>query len=379
VACLQPTGWVLDDTDCDDADVDAFPGAIWFEDFDLDGFGNAASSQVSCLPPTGWVSDDTDCDDADGDEFPGQTWYDDVDIDTFGDPATATTACEQPAVGAVTNGLDCNDSLATSNPLGIEVCDGIDQDCDLVDDNGFPDLDLDGTADCVDPDADGDLDPATTDCDDLDPLACSTCGFSETCGDGIDNDCDPATSCWDASYVDPTTGNTVSLGALAPVPAAGGFVAWYDYSNTYSASSNTGLEISDEVVMMTYVDPNNGKLGLVMIADIPNDGDGGSLTVELSGMTGGQIAVMDDPSDNAMSSLNATSGLGTLGYNWVACCTDGFVITDLDPLFCAVIDITASTGINGISVYDGGTAVPIPGGPTGSTGALPPVTICESF
>jgi hypothetical protein len=163
------------------------------------------------------------------------------------------------------------------------------------------------------------------------------------------------------------------------VPAAGGFVSWYDYGNTYSASSNTGLEISDEVVMMTYVDPNNGKLGLVMIADIPNDGDGGSLTVELSGMTGGQIAVMDDPSDNALSSLNATSGLGTLGYNWVACCTDGFVITDLDPLFCAVIDITASTGINGISVYDGGTAVPIPGGPTGSTGALPPVTICESF
>ena len=75
-------------------------------------------------------------------------------------------------------------------------------------------------------------------------------------------------------------------------------------------------------------DPVNGKLGVVMIADIPNDGDGGTLTVQLSGFQGAAIAVMDDPGDNPLSALNSTTGTGTLTYNWVACCTDGFVIID---------------------------------------------------
>src|SRR5207253_2237564 len=37
-----------------------------------------------------------------------------------------------------------------------EVCDGIDNDCDGGVDEGFPDTDRDGLADCIDPDDDND-------------------------------------------------------------------------------------------------------------------------------------------------------------------------------------------------------------------------------
>ncbi|GEM_PF-1712807 len=383
-ACLQPAGFILDNTDCDDTDANAFPGAVWYADTDTDGFGDPAVSLTQCLQPTGYVADNTDCDDTDGDEYPGQTWYYDFDGDTFGDVTVFLVQCLQPT-DYVLDATDCDDTDVTINTNGVEVCDGFDNDCNTIVDDGFPDFDNDLIADCVDPDADNDGDPATSDCDDLDPLACSNCGFVEICNDGADNDCDPSTTCFDGSYVDPTTGNTVSLGNLAPVSTAAGFAAWYDYG-TNPASSNTGLEISDEVVMMTYLDPNNGKIGIVMIADIPNDGDGGTLSVSLSGMTGGQIAVMDDPGDNpsytnpAGAALNQTTGIGTLTYYWVACCTDGFVVTDLDPLACGTVDITASSGVNGITVYDSAsTPIPIPGGPAAGGGALPAITFCETF
>jgi hypothetical protein len=72
------------------------------------------------------------------------------------------------------------------------------------------------------------------------------------------------------------------------------------------------------------------------------------------------------------------TGLGTLTYYWAPCCNDGFVITDLDPNFCATVDITASTLVNGITLYDNTVPVVIPGSP-GAGGALPPVTFCEDF
>ena len=50
-------------TDCDDADADEHPGQTWYADGDGDGFGNLSASQVSCLQPAGYVLDNTDCED----------------------------------------------------------------------------------------------------------------------------------------------------------------------------------------------------------------------------------------------------------------------------------------------------------------------------
>jgi large repetitive protein len=82
---------------------------------------------------------------------------------------------------------DCDDSDPAVNPAATEVCNGTDDDCDGALDEGFPDTDSDGQANCVDLDDDGDGDADLSDCAPLDPSRYA--GAPEAC-DGIDSDCD---------------------------------------------------------------------------------------------------------------------------------------------------------------------------------------------
>ena len=52
-------------SDDDDESVDTDGMTTWYEDADGDGYGNAAVSDEFCHGDTGWVLDDTDCDDTD--------------------------------------------------------------------------------------------------------------------------------------------------------------------------------------------------------------------------------------------------------------------------------------------------------------------------
>ena len=69
------------DNDCDgvtdpDAAVDA---PTWFADGD--GYGDADASATACTAPSGYVADDTDCDDADAGAFPGSPEIPDDGVD----------------------------------------------------------------------------------------------------------------------------------------------------------------------------------------------------------------------------------------------------------------------------------------------------------
>lgn len=116
------------DNDCDGVvDPDA---PIWYADADDDGFGDAAVWLAACEAPAGYVADDTDCDDDDSSAYPGahETWYDGVDQDCGEDSDFDADA--DGADADTWGGLDCNDADRAVGPHVEEVChDGIDNDC----------------------------------------------------------------------------------------------------------------------------------------------------------------------------------------------------------------------------------------------------------
>ena len=226
------------DDDCDgltdDADPERLGGAPWYVDADGDGFPGDGATVIACVPPPGGGAVPTDCDDrsaiaatvypfapevaADGvdQDCDGvdHCWVD-LDLDGYGGPAAlpgAGLACGAVAGESSVN-TDCLDDgpdAASVFPTAPELCNSVDDDCDLLIDDLDPDR-ADGTTWYFDTDGDGFAGdartevaclqpesgvPALTDCLDAGPTAVDVYpGAPEIPLDGLDQDCDGTDHC----------------------------------------------------------------------------------------------------------------------------------------------------------------------------------------
>ncbi|MFH1723230.1 MAG: LamG-like jellyroll fold domain-containing protein, partial [Elusimicrobiota bacterium] len=105
-------GGVCGPADCDDADDSVNPGATEM----CDGIDNNCDGQI--------------------DEGLILAFYRDTDSDGYGDAASTTQVCDAPA-GYVVDSTDCDDTDGAVNPAAVEMCDGVDNDCDGVVDCGL--------------------------------------------------------------------------------------------------------------------------------------------------------------------------------------------------------------------------------------------------
>ena len=114
------------------------------------------------------------------------TWYRDQDNDGYGVSGTTTQACTKPAGYAALSG-DCNDLNALLNPGAAEACDGLDNDCDgMVDEGITSPVGMCGTL--------GECALVVAVCTGNGGWICQYPVTHEdvetSCSDGLDNDCD---------------------------------------------------------------------------------------------------------------------------------------------------------------------------------------------
>jgi hypothetical protein len=310
LACSVPQNFVLDNSDCDDANNLINPLTVWYLDNDGDQIGDSLQTFIGCSSPVGYVLDAGGCDDNNVQISGPVTYYLDNDGDAFGQNSSAQTLCQNPGVGYVTVGGDCNDADPLINPNASEICDGIDNDCD-----GIADDSLIFTMYYVDADGDGFGDEATGvescsqpqntitvggDCDDANDQIYP--GATEIC-DAVDNDCDGSTDeglTFITYYTDADndgfgTGSTGLSFCENPGP---GFSA----NNLDCNDANGQINPNAIDILDNGIDENcdgvDGYLGIQVISDMnvvvsPNP-NAGSFTIEFNQLvTNAEINLTD--------------------------------------------------------------------------------------
>ncbi|MBP9882165.1 MAG: T9SS type A sorting domain-containing protein [Chitinophagales bacterium] len=184
-ACIQPEGTSSENDDCNNNNAAVYPGApeicnggiddncngltddgdptliglnSYYVDGDHDSYGTG-DALLACIQPAATATMDGDCndndaainpaaaetcnagiddncnglaDDADGTITGQGTYYLDNDEDSYGGE-TIIAACLQPSGSTLTAG-DCNDVNAAVNPGATDLCNGTDDNCNLVTD-----------------------------------------------------------------------------------------------------------------------------------------------------------------------------------------------------------------------------------------------------
>lgn len=141
-SCTGYPGLVQNILDCDDTNIDINPSAIE----QCDDVGNSCNGQIDEPTAEGVVK-----------------WYRDADLDGYGSDVIFVESCEPPE-GYIARqdgqAFDCNDNDQAIYPGAVEVCDDVDNNCNVLIDEGadstapadastfYADFDGDGYVEC---------------------------------------------------------------------------------------------------------------------------------------------------------------------------------------------------------------------------------------
>ncbi len=208
---LEPIVEICDELDnnCDGA-IDE-PGAtgceLYYKDHDSDGVGSETHSKCLCAPNTDYPTQSTgDCNDLNPSVGPGQLefcngmdddcdmivdsenslgcvqYYRDQDGDGWGKTVDTKCLCSPVGLYSATAFGDCDDESGQTYPGSMEICNGLDDNC-----NGMPDEGLGGNS-CTTTNALGECQGQQV-CQGILGLVCNaTFAELESC-DSFDNDC----------------------------------------------------------------------------------------------------------------------------------------------------------------------------------------------
>ncbi|MEW5743487.1 MAG: putative metal-binding motif-containing protein [Myxococcota bacterium] len=328
------------DDNCDGQVDNGIAFASYYPDSDGDGFGSAtAAAESSCAPVPGKVTTNSDCNDANPSVKPGApelcnaqddncdsqvdeglsfaNYYPDVDGDGFGAAgAMAQSACT-PIAGKVTNNQDCNDASASVKPGAPEACNGADDDCDsMVDDgltftNYYADVDGDGfgagTAQSACAPVAGRV-TSNTDCNDMNPAIKP--GAPETCN-GVDDDCDSSVDdglTFTNYYPDGDGDGYGRAGSTAQSscqPIAGRVTNNTDCDDTRSTVRPGGAEVCNGLDDDCAGGVDNGLTFSNWYADGDGDGYG----------AGGAVSACSQPTGRVASSTDCNDGNASIRPN----------------------------------------------------------------
>ena len=189
-------GWTESQGDCNDEDATVSPaGTEYYNgrdddcdgviDNDTDGYDDDGDGQSEI---------DGDCDDTDANTYTGAPeTCDDADNDCDSIIDETTICYDDDGDGWTEIAGDCDDTSVYVYPSAVESADGLDNDCDGTIDEGTTAYDDDGDCYCETGTCSGSVDGTCTsvtsgDCDDANDAISPAA--TESCGDGVDNDCD---------------------------------------------------------------------------------------------------------------------------------------------------------------------------------------------